>query len=259
MMTKIYKKLTNFIKNIPIGILISYYRFFQTNKSDTIRFLGYKIFVQNFTSFYYEVIYIFKDKIYDFESTKKSPLIIDGGACIGMSLFYFKKKYPYAKIVAFEPSLDVFKILQKNIKDNNLKDIELLNSGLYDSNSELSFSKNNIDSGKIDNNGDIKVRVVKLSDYINEEVDFLKMNIEGAEYSVLKDLNESRKINQIKEMCFEWHSFANQSQNLDEILNILKSNNFKYYISSFSTSSFGKFKIEKNMEYFIIIYAKQVN
>lgn len=258
-MNKIYRKLLRIKKNLSINLFLFYHLFFEKSNSRNVKFRGYKIFVQDFLSFYYEVVYIFRDKIYDFNSIKKNPFIIDGGACIGTSILYFKKKYPASKIIAFEPSVDVFEILSKNINNNKLENIELLNYGLYNVNSELSFSKNSIDSGKVDVAGSEKVRVIKLSDYINEEVDFLKLNIEGAEFEVLKELDESGKIKKINQMCFEWHSFSGQAQNLDEILSILKNNNFKYYLSSLSTVNFGEFKAEKDTEYFMMIYAKQIN
>jgi FkbM family methyltransferase len=42
-----------------------------------------------------------------------SPYIIDAGANIGLSIIYFKKKYPNSKIVAFEPDKLIFNILKK--------------------------------------------------------------------------------------------------------------------------------------------------
>jgi len=246
-------------EKLPILLFLFKNKFFKNKSSKKIKLLDYKISIQDFISFYYEVIYIFKDEIYFFSTDKKDPLIIDGGVCIGTSLFYFKNKYPESRIIGFEPDEEAFKIAEKNIKENDLLNIELHNSGLYDHSGELSFSKTNIDAGKIDGSGEIKINVIKLSEYIKEPVDFLKLNIEGAEYQVLKDLDENKKIKEIDSICFEWHSFRNQTQNLGEILEILKKNNFKYFISSLSTSNFGKFKAKKGTEFFLMIYAKQIN
>jgi len=46
---------------------------------------------------------IFGRRIYAFEPTTTTPLIIDGGANIGVSVAYFKKAHPGSRIIAFEP------------------------------------------------------------------------------------------------------------------------------------------------------------
>ncbi len=252
-------KLRKITKYLPFIFLRAKYRLlgnFLSNKY--IRLYNFKILIQDITSFYYEVIYIFKDEIYKFTSQKDTPLIIDGGVCIGTSLLYFKKIYPTSKIIGFEPDGLAFKIANENISQNKLSDIKLHNVALYNSNTEISFETKSIDSNKISSSGTVKVSAHKLSSYITEQVDFLKLNIEGAEYYVLQDLHESGKIKMINEMCLEWHSFANQEQNLSQVLDILQRNNFKYYISSLSTAPHGAFSAEKETEYFLMVYAKQI-
>src|SRR5690349_14366069 len=46
---------------------------------------------------------IFIDKVYLFHSAELSPRIIDCGANIGLSVIFFKRTFPSAKIIAFEP------------------------------------------------------------------------------------------------------------------------------------------------------------
>ena len=43
-------------------------------------------------------------------------LYIDAGANIGLTSIYFANKFPNAKIVALEPEIDNYIILQKNIQ-----------------------------------------------------------------------------------------------------------------------------------------------
>jgi len=251
------------IRNI---ILIYFYLYkvglFFKNKE---RFKNYKVKIFNFIiffndplSFYYEFIYIFKSQVYFFKSSKNIPFIIDGGGFIGTSLLYFKKIYPKSEIVVFEPDKNALKFLYKNIENNNLSNIKVIESGLYKEDTDLRFDVNNTDGGKISKYGDIQIKVEKLSKYIVKEVDFLKLNIEGAELVVFQDLDLNNKFSYIKELCFEWHSFKNQEQNLDEILRILKNNKFKYYISSLEGSSKGKFYLDGNTQFYLMIYAKRI-
>jgi len=97
-----------------------------------IRLGKYKIEFLEPLSLHSEFIYIFKKKIYNFESDKISPLIIDVGSYIGISLLLFKDIYPSSRIIAFEPDPNVFSILQRNVKNNSLQNIELINSAIGD-------------------------------------------------------------------------------------------------------------------------------
>ena len=68
---------------------------------------------------------IFEQQIYRFKARTERPVIIDGGANIGLSIIYFKKLYPDANIVAFEPDRKVFNVLEKNIESFNFSDVSL--------------------------------------------------------------------------------------------------------------------------------------
>src|SRR5258708_36166931 len=76
----------------------------------------------------YRGIFAFHE--YKFTSDTSAPFIIDCGAHIGMSVLYFKRMYPKAKIVAFEPNPNSFKLLERNITQNNLKDVTIINAAI---------------------------------------------------------------------------------------------------------------------------------
>src|ERR1700693_4874079 len=54
----------------------------------------------------FEEIFIRQD--YIFVSRRPDPLIIDCGSNIGMSILYFKRRYPKARIIGFEPDPATF-------------------------------------------------------------------------------------------------------------------------------------------------------
>src|SRR5437773_1931564 len=86
----------------------------------------------------FEFLYheIFKVEEWRFTAKTPSPFIIDCGAHIGISVLYFKKLYPRAKIAAFEPNPDTFKLLELNIRQNNLSDVKLVNAAISNSTEE---------------------------------------------------------------------------------------------------------------------------
>lgn len=180
---------------------------------------------------------IFKEEIYRFDSEKEIPFIIDCGANIGMSIIYCKKQFPKAKIIAFEPEKRIFQYLKKNIDLHNLSNVDLINKAVWRENTTLNFINEGADANRItslynDANGNetYNVEAVKLSEYIIEEVDFLKLDIEGAEVEVLKEIEP--KLYLAKHLFIEYHSSEFAKQQLNIILDILSRNNFHYYIDS---------------------------
>lgn len=176
---------------------------------------------------------IFKDEIYHFETNEKEPLIIDAGANIGLGIIYWKNLYPDAKIIAFEPSKEVFKSLNKNVTDNKLTNVELHHKAVSDYNGIAKFTTNEKISGSLilEKNLDTTydVEVVKLSDYIkNNVIDFLKIDIEGEEKKVFFEILPYLK--NVKNLFIEYHSFVHDEQYLSKILHHLELLNFRYYL-----------------------------
>ena len=80
----------------------------------------------------------------------------------------------------------------------------------------------------------IMVNAISLSEFIaNKEIDFLKMDIEGAELEVFMELFKTNKIKQIKEMVIEYHhKISGESSNLAKFLSILEQSGFEYQINT---------------------------
>jgi len=225
-------------------------------KNYKTRVFEYKIYFSDPRSFYNEFIYIFKNEMYGFHPTKANPTIIDGGGFIGTSALYFKKICPQAHITIFEPDRSALTLLRKNISENKLEDITIIEKGLYDKEGKVSFLPDNTDGGKISADGTHSIEVTQLSAHIKDGVDFLKLNIEGSELKVFEDLDKNNKLKNIKELCVEYHSFKNSEQNLDKILGILTKNNFRYYIGNFAHSPKGKYVATRT--FFLLVYAQNM-
>lgn len=67
-----------------------------------------------------------------------------------------------------------------------------------------------------------------MRDYLSTEIDFLKIDIEGAEYEVLKDCADL--LFNVKNLFIEYHVLPNEAQHLHDILNWVNAAGFKYYI-----------------------------
>ncbi|MBP7768678.1 FkbM family methyltransferase [Candidatus Woesebacteria bacterium] len=140
---------------------------------------------------------IFSHHNYYFESETLSPRIIDVGAHIGMATLYFKKQYPDARITALEPHPLSFQLLQKNIEENRVYGVELLNVALSSTKATRLLHSDTVDNwystssftagawNNLQKTEPIRVPTVTLSELITEPIDLLKIDIEGAEYDVL--------------------------------------------------------------------------
>ena len=182
---------------------------------------------------------IFEDEIYAFEPRNEVPIIIDGGANIGLATLYWKKKWPNAKIVAFEPDPEVFDILRWNCEQHRCTDVTLVTKGLWSTDTALQFCPDGADAGHLKENTStmaggkaqndtVSVPVVRLAPYLDQSIDLLKLDIEGAETEVLLDCQE--ELDTVDHLFVEYHSYLEQEQRLDEILRVLREVGFRVHI-----------------------------
>ena len=224
----------------------------------------------NFWEFLHIYLTVFWLGEYKFVSEKRNPVIIDGGAHIGIGVLFFKKLYPDAKVIAIEPDPRNIKLLKDNISKQNLSDVILEQSALSHKNTPVnlyrySWSWSNSIVNEVWGNKEqaidaITIPSILLSHIINEEIAFLKLDIEGAEYEVLNEAKD--KLSLVKEMVIEFHkSPGNPNNNLQKTINLLVAAGYSTLKISHSFRCGRKFDI-KNIDKLppscqLIIHAKR--
>src|SRR5436190_8516480 len=181
---------------------------------------------------------IFVEETYRFRATTPTPYILDCGANIGLSAIYFKRLYPRAKVVAFEPDPHIGGLLRSNLSTFGFSDVVIENKAIWREETVLKFAAAGSLGGKIEeSNGSekataktslISVPAVNLKLLLRDQVDFLKMDIEGAEVEVLESCSEN--LGNVQNLFVEYHSTAKSEQRLDVLLGILKKAGFRVYI-----------------------------
>ena len=178
---------------------------------------------------------VFTQNAYYFETNNPTPFIIDAGAHIGLTTLYFKKIFPDSHILAIEPNPYLLPLLKENIAQNGLRDIEVMPVALADEsgmkNLFIDQTKDQWWSTGSFHNGawnqqqtskPIEVESALLSNFLSQPVDFLKMDIEGAETAVLAAAGD--QLHQIKHMMIEFHPTT--SQHLAKFVEFLQEKGF---------------------------------
>lgn len=136
---------------------------------------------------------------------KDGMVVVDVGANIGFNTILASKRVGHGQVYAFEPDPRCFELLEENIKVNNYKNTKCVIDALADKRGKFSIhldekhlssttiSKQNLENNLHENNtygGALEVNKITLDEYFQEinetkPVDFLKMNIQGAEGLVI--------------------------------------------------------------------------
>jgi FkbM family methyltransferase len=127
----------------------------------------------------------------------ENSLVIDAGANIGCTSLLFASIA--SRVISFEPSPTTFKFLTRNVDRSGFSNIELHNCalGATPGVSRLSFAANNRSGGFISDKvkasaGHVEevIRITTLDAVVRElkipHVDFIKIDVEGFEKSVLE-------------------------------------------------------------------------
>jgi FkbM family methyltransferase len=188
----------------------------------------FSIFIKNEYSFEKfphskEIINRYQDLL----SKQKTPLIIDLGSNIGVSVKYFHAKFPEAKIVAVEPDKYNYEILKLNAK--NIAECTVFNMGVSSSrklmrlmdygNGELGFRTEDVtecETAEKNRVGIVETQTLEFfANTYPSSVPFLvKMDIEGAEKDVFSNGGEQFDafdvvVVEIHDWMLPWENISN--------------------------------------------------
>lgn len=224
---------------------------------------GLKLHVADLLSVAYQLKEYFFEEEFLLPFPKDSKLkIYDLGANMGIASLYFKKKFPNSEIVAYEADPAICKYLHENIRQNlneqQAKDITINCQAVWIEDGQVEFEEEGADAGSVVSGlaTGKKIPAVNFRRVIEQEsiIDFIKMDIEGAEHEVIKAMGASLK--KIKSLFIEFHFKEEGKQELDVLLKTLVDYNFQYYLKTGYPVERPFVKVlEKSMSHQISIYA----
>ncbi len=207
----------------------------KSNKKRVFNIQGYEIETIDFRSFVWQYYEIFFKEFYKFKETNSNKkVILDCGANIGMSLLYYELNYSNYEIHAYEADKEVYKILQKNSKAFNKNKYFLYQKAIWNFDGQINFNSDGKDGGKVsnENTNQNAVECVDFKKVLSSfnKIQFLKMDIEGSENEIYNTFLEN--MNKIENLFIEYHSYIDEKQNFNKLLNTLTSFNHRIYIEN---------------------------
>lgn len=147
------------------------------------------IFINQKLSGVYQKEFSPKPAFFDDEIIKftENEIFVDCGAYDGDTVISFLDNLTtsYKKIYALEPDPKTAAKMKENLKD--CQNVELIIKGVYDHTCTLCFSADGNTGSRVEDNGDIKIEVTSIDDLVgNEDVTFIKMDVEGSELAALR-------------------------------------------------------------------------
>ena len=224
-----------FLKNIkfPLDII-------RTKNEDLFVNVG-GIYLDTSSTFRYfklteDIKYFNQGEAYShFFKNTKMKVFVDIGSHVGEISLYIAKNFSQSNIFSIEGSPQTYKIQEKNITYNKLNNINLFNYIVSDKNSEEYISKHlgtENYSINVKRDGFIKNTSIKLDDFFSKnninEIDFLKIDIEGSIPKISKELIKiwNNKIIHYCALSFEKNSY----ESYEKIVESLSRNSLMYEI-----------------------------
>jgi FkbM family methyltransferase len=174
---------------------------------------------------------IFIRRNYDFASTQPNPSIFDCGGNIGLSVIWFKQRYPAGRVVVFEADPALAQVLEQNLASFNLTGVQVVKAAVWTAKGAVRFSSDRADGGRVSTDVQDEVPSVRLADWITGPVDLLKVDIEGAEFDVLLDLCETGKMRHVQRLICEVHKQDHGCARFSELLGALSRHGFNVCVS----------------------------
>ncbi len=200
-----------------------------------IRLLEYDLEYADLISFCPQFDEIFVKRGLEFQTSSASPRILDCGSNIGAASLWFKRRYPGARITAYEADPALYEMTRRNLARNGADDVEVVHAALWIGNGEVTFRAEGSDSGMIDglagvvDAAGVTVPSIRLRDVLERErIDLLKLDIEGAEDVVLADCEPV--LDRVGAIVMDLHEFDPRDRQSPRVYQTLTRAGFVYAV-----------------------------
>lgn len=143
---------------------------------------------------------------------KEGGLVLDLGGYLGDFSASLLKVNPRLQYRVYEPVLEFAYSCQQRFKSNS--NVQVIASGVSSNGRDIKMF---IDGPRTKNDSSIHLesfKTVSINSIFDvlEEVELVKMNIEGMEYECLRELEVNGNLNKIKYLLVQFHNFTSQAE-----------------------------------------------
>lgn len=172
------------------------------------------------------------------ENKKKEVVVVDIGANAGFFSLFMFSLFPKARVYAFEPMPYNYNILHTYSKKYPHFKWHAVNKAVSNTNAEITLHASKIDGyttlasvfHSARNDKEITVEATTLEKVVEEykldNIDFLKLDCEGAEYAILYSLPKAI-LEKVAVITIETHTGAKPKENIFSMVNYLKENKYE--------------------------------
>lgn len=215
-------------------------------------------------SFYHQVKQLFGQRLYNFRSATEAPRILDCGAHIGLASLFFKERFPGARITAFEADATLADLCRDNFAELGFSDIETIRAAVWTHDQGVAFSHSRDDAGHVAEQPDLDslpVPTIRLRDLLAEQVDLLKLDVEGAEFALFEDCGTA--LSAAKHIVMEVHAMGDTQAKIGHLLSHIENLGFRYVLGDLHQATWLKtpnappFEYCKTEKFIVTVYAWQ--
>jgi FkbM family methyltransferase len=168
---------------------------------------------KHFSDFLGSLCQQYVESLYEKAPLRKGDTVIDAGAWIGTFTVKAAKAIgDEGRVIAIEPERSNIELLRKNVEANGLGNVIIVHKGIWSKRDKLRFHLSGVTAHSFVGGGTdefVEVEVDSLDNMLRElgieGVDFIKMDIEGAEIEALKGMEKTLKDNDVKLAIAAYH------------------------------------------------------
>jgi FkbM family methyltransferase len=212
-------------KELDFGVF--WYKFFKIKKCDASKLFRFRVPKYGY-EFYcrlnkddFKLMALHEDEIIDQFCPKAGDTVVDVGAHIGLyTIIAAKRVGPTGKVIAIEPDPENCNLLKRNVELNRLTNVIILECAAFSSNTKLKLylpgkergftklstvmSKRATTETFLDVEGNTLDHLVLMQGI--SQVNWIKIDVEGAEYEVLKGATATLSVSNDIALVIEVHN-----------------------------------------------------
>lgn len=204
-------------------------------QGDTFRITVPRSMLAAFKESFFDNIYF--RNLPPYTINRSNPVVVDIGANVGYFSLYAFTRFPRARVYAFEPMPFNYQKLQEYQESYPQLDFHTINQAVSDTTEPLLLHTSKTDAyttmasvfGTSHKQKTLSVTATTLNNIIEDyelpHIDFLKLDCEGSEYTILYGL-PPEKLSKIRAMCVETHQGSKPDENTLALSRYLQNQQF---------------------------------